>query len=350
MPVWGGRGFEPCPYFLLKKLKIFFLRMQKQKAVHKAAISRLCSIWNGRTYDGHPVAALAVEHPNDDGLDSGWTRSTRRSTRLLKLVLNAYGMTSRYGQCWKRSGSSPATRTGAITSCRFWSAVRRRVNTAAKGQFRRLPQSASFVCSTAERRHRESSIRRWSITEAIWNAWCSPSATLRLMKACPQPAPRKSSGALTGVDMSSGQKPTAQSMSYSCIQTSGWPACNRPGKRRRRRQLMIKEWTRSSATVSSMAKSVAWSSRAGTTVDFIFLRKTLFDFIKSCGGRIGLKFSGVALLGLLYSPKWKRSFFSNGKVPFSTAGSSLRAVQESCSVKEIYRWKEDRFVFFMKKM
>ena len=22
----GGRGFEPCPYFLLKKLKIFFLR------------------------------------------------------------------------------------------------------------------------------------------------------------------------------------------------------------------------------------------------------------------------------------------------------------------------------------
>ena len=46
-------------------------RMQKQKAVHKAAISRLCSIWNGRTYDGHPVAALAVEHPNDDGLDSG---------------------------------------------------------------------------------------------------------------------------------------------------------------------------------------------------------------------------------------------------------------------------------------
>ena len=33
-----------------------------------------------------------------------------------------------------------------------------------------------------------------------------------------------------------------------------------------------------------------------------FLRKTLFDFIKSCGGRIDLKFSGVALLGLLYSP------------------------------------------------
>ena len=30
------------------------------------------------------------------------------------------------------------------------------------------------------------------------------------------------------------------------------------------------------------------------------------------------------------------------------AGSLLRAVQESFSVKEIYRWKEDRFVFFMK--
>ena len=90
------------------------------------------------------------------------------------------------------------------------------------------------------------------------------------------------------------------------------------------------------------ARSIQWIS--------FFLRKTLFDFIKSCGGRIGLKFSGVALLGLLYSPKWKRSFFSNGKVPFSTAGSSLRAVQESCSVKEIYRWKEDRFVFFMKKI
>ena len=80
-----------------------------------------------------------------------------------------------------------------------------------------------------------------------------------------------------------------------------------------------------------------------------FLRKTLFDFIKSCGGRIHSKFSGVALLGLLYSPKWKRSFFSKGKVPFSMAGSLLRAVQESFSVKEIYRWKEDRFVFFMKK-
>ena len=33
------------------------------------------------------------------------------------------------------------------------------------------------------------------------------------------------------------------------------------------------------------------------------LRKTLFDFIKSCGGQIRLKFSEVALLGLLYSPK-----------------------------------------------
>ena len=75
----------------------------------------------------------------------------------------------------------------------------------------------------------------------------------------------------------------------------------------------------------------------------------LFDFIKSCGCRIDLKFSGVALLGLLYSPKWKRSFLSKGKVPFSLAGSLLRAVQESFSVEEIYRWKEDRFVFFMKK-
>ena len=44
-----------------------------------------------------------------------------------------------------------------------------------------------------------------------------------------------------------------------------------------------------------------------------FLRKTLFDFIKSCGGRIDLKFSGVALLGLLYSPKWKRSFLARDK-------------------------------------
>ena len=42
-------------------------------------------------------------------------------------------------------------------------------------------------------------------------------------------------------------------------------------------------------------------------------------------------------------------FFSKGKVPFSMAGSLLRAVQESFSVKEIYRWKEDRFVFFRKK-
>ena len=47
-----------------------------------------------------------------------------------------------------------------------------------------------------------------------------------------------------------------------------------------------------------------------------FYAKPLFDFIKSCGGRIDLKFSGVALLGLLYSPKWKRSFFSKGKSTF----------------------------------
>ena len=33
------------------------------------------------------------------------------------------------------------------------------------------------------------------------------------------------------------------------------------------------------------------------------LRKTLFDFIKSCGSQISLKFSEVALLCLLYSPK-----------------------------------------------
>ena len=41
-----------------------------------------------------------------------------------------------------------------------------------------------------------------------------------------------------------------------------------------------------------------------------FLRKTLFDFIKSCAGRIDLKVSGVALLGLLYSPKWKEVFLA----------------------------------------
>ena len=33
------------------------------------------------------------------------------------------------------------------------------------------------------------------------------------------------------------------------------------------------------------------------------LRKTLFDFIKSCGSQIRLKISEVAFLGLLYSPK-----------------------------------------------
>ena len=76
------------------------------------------------------------------------------------------------------------------------------------------------------------------------------------------------------------------------------------------------------------------------TVDFIFLRKTLFDFIKSCSGRIDLKFSGVALLSLLYSPKWNsEKFFSKEKVPFSTTGYELRAVQESCIVKEIHLGK-----------
>ena len=76
---------------------------------------------------------------------------------------------------------------------------------------------------------------------------------------------------------------------------------------------------------------------ARNTVDFIFLRKTLFDFIKSCGGRIDLKFSGVALLGLLYSPKWKRSFFSKGKSTFLYGRLLLRAVQESFSVKRNIR-------------
>ena len=45
----------------------------------------------------------------------------------------------------------------------------------------------------------------------------------------------------------------------------------------------------------------------------------------------------------------KEVFFSKGKVPFSTTGYELEAVQESCSVKEIYRWKEDCFIHFMEK-
>ena len=51
---------------------------------------------------------------------------------------------------------------------------------------------------------------------------------------------------------------------------------------------------------------------ASNTVDFIiffFNAKLLFDFIKSCSGQTDLKFSGVALLSLLFSPKWKRTLF-----------------------------------------
>ena len=113
-----------------------------------------------------------------------------------------------------------------------------------------------------------------------------------------------------------------------------------------------RSWRKSLAMATyGMSLAAVQTCKVIHKVDFLFfLLKTLFDFIKSLGGRMDLKLYGVALLGLLYSPKWKRSFFSWGKVPFSTAGSLLRAVQESCSVTEIYRWKEaDRFAFFMKK-
>ena len=59
-----------------------------------------------------------------------------------------------------------------------------------------------------------------------------------------------------------------------------------------------------------------------------------------------MEFSGVALC---FIPQNGKLFFSKERVPFSTTGYALRAVQESCSVKEIYRLKEDCFVYFMKK-
>ena len=57
-------------------------REEKQKAVHKAAAEQLCGIRNGKTYDKHPVVAIAVpiEQANkegkklDDFLDAGIRR------------------------------------------------------------------------------------------------------------------------------------------------------------------------------------------------------------------------------------------------------------------------------------
>ena len=51
-------------------------------------------------------------------------------------------------------------------------------------------------------------------------------------------------------------------------------------------------------------KRHAREERKGGTVDLISFTQN-FDFIKSCGGRIRLKFSRVSFLSLLYSMEWK---------------------------------------------
>ena len=73
-----------------------------------------------------------------------------------------------------------------------------------------------------------------------------------------------------------------------------------------------RDWVAVTASLCILAHVAQSCCTQAARIQWIsfFLRKTLFDFIKSCGGRIDLNFSGVALLGLLYSPKWKRSFFS----------------------------------------
>ena len=57
------------------------------------------------------------------------------------------------------------------------------------------------------------------------------------------------------------------------------------------------------AKVLFLQKPSNVEQRVGIQWISFVLRKTLFDFIKSCGSQIRLKFSEVALLGLLYSPK-----------------------------------------------
>ena len=66
------------------------------------------------------------------------------------------------------------------------------------------------------------------------------------------------------------------------------------------------------------------------------LRKTLFDFIKSCGSQIRLKFSEVALRGLLYSRNKKEMNFSTENGVFLMVGNALEAVPAAFSAKEIY--------------
>ena len=41
-------------------------KMEKQKQFHKAAMAKLCSIWNGRKYNGYPVIALPAPDDQDD--------------------------------------------------------------------------------------------------------------------------------------------------------------------------------------------------------------------------------------------------------------------------------------------
>ena len=40
-------------------------REEKQKAVHKATAQQLCQIWNGKSYNDHPVASMVIPMPDE---------------------------------------------------------------------------------------------------------------------------------------------------------------------------------------------------------------------------------------------------------------------------------------------
>ena len=79
------------------------------------------------------------------------------------------------------------------------------------------------------------------------------------------------------------------------MQSSSSSVIKRKGKKESASNLINIEVMRLQGPDYDQTHAIQW-------ISFV-LRKTLFDFIKSRGSRIRLKFSEVALLGLLYSPK-----------------------------------------------
>ena len=79
-----------------------------------------------------------------------------------------------------------------------------------------------------------------------------------------------------------------------------------------------RSWRKSLAMATyGMSLAAVQTCKVIHKVDFLFfLLKTLFDFIKSLGGRMDLKLYGVALLGLLYRYRPEMSIIGEETMPW----------------------------------